>query len=78
MKKRRYWPKWISGDEIISHFADKDVGAVDALPGMLDNVPFHVFAMKEPDYDYVMQSMSTYGTNERIQYGGVEEARLQG
>jgi len=42
----------------------KDVGDVDAWQGVLDNIPFHVFAMKEPDY--VMQLMSTYGTNERV------------
>jgi hypothetical protein len=64
IKKRRYWPKWIQGDAIDNYFADKDVGEVDALPGVLDNVPFHVFAMKEPDY--VMKLMSTYGTNERM------------
>jgi Transposase IS4 len=64
IKKRRYWPKYIpAGDKIIKHFKNKEVGYVDALPGMLDNVPFHVFGMKEPDY--VMQLMSTYGTNEQ-------------
>jgi hypothetical protein len=31
---------------------------------MLDNVLFHVFAMKEPDY--VMKLMSTYGMNKRV------------
>jgi hypothetical protein len=60
----RYWPKWIPGDNIIEHFVGKDVGDVDAWQGVLDNIPFHVFAMKEPDY--VMQLMSTYGTNERV------------
>jgi hypothetical protein len=42
IKKRRYWPKLIPGDAIIEHFVDKNVGDVDALPGMLDNVPFHL------------------------------------
>jgi hypothetical protein len=42
----------------------KDVGDVDAWQGFLDDIPFHGFAMKEPDY--VMQLMSTYGTNERV------------
>jgi hypothetical protein len=64
IKKRRYWPKWIPGDAIIAHFVDKNVGDVDVLPGMLEDVPFHVFAMKEPDY--VMKLMSMYGTNERV------------
>ena len=35
----------------------------DSWPGQLDNVPFHVYAMKEPDY--MMLLMSSYGTNDR-------------
>ena len=31
---------------------------------MMEEVPFHVYAMKEPDY--VMLLMSTYGTNLRM------------
>ena len=36
------------------------MGATDALPGKLDDVPFHVHCMKEPDY--MMMLMSTYST----------------
>jgi hypothetical protein len=60
IKKRRYWPKDVDGDAIHDHFAAKDVGDVDAWPGELDGVRFHLFCMKEPDY--VMSLMSTYGT----------------
>ena len=60
IKKRRYWPKYICGDAIKSHFAGKPVRFMDALPGTLDGVPFYIFPMKEPDY--VMSVMSTYGT----------------
>ena len=60
IKKRRYWPKYINGEEIKEHFKDKKVSDVDAWPGMLDSVPFYVFSMKEPDY--IMSIMSTYGT----------------
>ena len=60
IKKRRYWPKHIEGDRIKAHFEDKAVGDVDALAGVLDEVPFHVFAMKEEDY--VMMLMSKYRT----------------
>ena len=67
IKKRRYWPKYIKGDDIRQHFDDKEVGAADSLPGTLDGQSFHVFAMKEPDY--VMSLMSTYGTNERVRVG---------
>ena len=64
IKKRRYWPKYIKGDDIKSHFDGKDVGDCDAWKGQMDEVDFHVYAMKEPDY--VMSIMSTYGTNQRM------------
>ena len=60
IKKRCYWPKYIPGDAIITHFQDNEIGASDALQGELDNVRFHVVGMKEPDY--VMMIMTTYGT----------------
>ena len=63
IKKRRYWPKFIRGDNIKAHFDNKEVGETDSWAGKLDNIPFHVYAMKEPDY--VMSLMSTYGTNNR-------------
>ena len=63
IKKRKYWPKYIDGDRIKSHFDDKPVGSVDALEGNINGNFFHVFAMKEPDY--VMMLMSTYGTLNR-------------
>ena len=43
----------------MSHFTEKGIGELDALQGMLDNVKFHVVAMKELD---VMMFMTTYGT----------------
>jgi len=64
IKKRRHWPKFIPGDDFIAHFEDKEFGEADAIKETLDNVPFHVFCMKVPDY--VMQLMSTYGTLERM------------
>ena len=60
IKKCRYWPKHVPGDEIIAHFNDKEVGAVDAIKGTMDGVPFHIHGMKEPDY--IMMLMTTYGT----------------
>ena len=66
IKKRRYWPKYIRGEEIKDHFKDKEVGDTNSWAGQLDSVPFHVLAMKEPDY--VMSLMSTYGTNRRDGY----------
>ena len=46
------------------------MGDADAICGELDGMPFHIFAMKEPDY--TMQVMSTYGTLERK---GIEKKR---
>ena len=47
LKKRRYCPKHVDGDQINSHFDDKDIGDIDSLPGRLDNSPFRIFGMKE-------------------------------
>ena len=60
IKKRRYWLKHISGEDIIAHFTDKPIGAADAIKAKLDGMPFYIFGMKESDY--IMQIMSTYGT----------------
>ena len=62
IKKRRYWPKYVDGDEIDKHFENKAISHADSLPGKMHDIPFHIFGMKEPDY--VMKLMSTYGTNE--------------
>ena len=73
IKKHHYWPKYIPGDNIISHFAEKGIGESDTLQGMLDNVKLHVVAMKEPDY--VMMFMTMYGT---LATFGEEEKTLLG
>jgi Transposase IS4 len=65
IKKRRYWPKHIDGDAIAAHFTDKAVGDFDVWPGRLENIPFGVYCMKEPDY--VMALMATYGSDELCQ-----------
>ena len=49
------------GDDIKQHFDDKEVRDCDSWKGCMDEVNFHVYAMKEPDY--VMSLMSTYGIN---------------
>ena len=64
IKKCRYWPKYVPGDEIIAHFDNKDVGDVDAIKGTMDGVLFCIHAMKEPDY--IMMLMSTYGMTLRM------------
>ena len=63
IKKRKYWPKYFKGDAIKQCVDEKAVGDCGAWKGKMEEVPFHVYAMKEPDY--VMSLMSTYGTNQR-------------
>lgn len=72
IKKRRYWPKYIKGDEIKQHFNNKQVGDVDAIRGVFDEQPFHVYGMKEPEY--IMLMMTTYGTCER--YGKITKRNV--
>ena len=60
IKKRRYWPKYIPGDAIDERMANKPIGEVDCLSGVLENEPYNVYCMKEPDY--VMKLMATYGS----------------
>ena len=59
IKKRRYWPKHVKGEMIDAHFSDARVGHVDSWSGKLNDVPYDIFCMKEPDY--VMKIMGTYG-----------------
>ena len=58
-KKRRYWPKYVLGSLIDKKMKDKNVGEVDACKGYLDGIPYHIFSLKEPEYN--MKMMSTYG-----------------
>ena len=64
IKKRHYWPKYIPGDSIIQDFADKEVGISNTKKGVLNGVPFHLYAMKKPHY--TMLIMSTYGMNATV------------
>jgi len=40
IKKRRYWPKDVPGDDIGEHFNDRVAGDVDVLPGMMQGHRF--------------------------------------
>ena len=59
IKKCWYWPRYVDGNTINSHMAGKLLGAVDALPGQMDNVPFNIFVMKDVEYNTML--MVTYG-----------------
>lgn len=60
VKKRRYWPKNVKGDQIKLLMKDDAVGVTKRLPGQLDGIKFDLFCLKEPDY--MMPLMSTYGS----------------
>eukprot|EP00957_Ditylum_brightwellii_P106682 8138603-Ditylum_brightwellii.AAC.1 len=62
IKKCRFCSKYIKKDEVKQHMQSKTVGKVDVLRDILDDVNFHVFCMREPDY--AIKIMSTYGKNE--------------
>ena len=59
IKKRRYWPKYVKGDEMDRYMANKEIGDVGVWQGVLDNIKVFYFMMKEPGF--VMKLMSTYG-----------------
>ena len=58
-KRRYYWPKFIKGDAMDAHMSTKLTGETACLTGMMDNVKYYVFAMKEPDY--TSKIMASYG-----------------
>ena len=76
IKNRWYWLKYIDGEAIIQHFQDKEVGATDTLPGVLDDIPIHVHYMKEPDY--VMMLMSSYETLSECGEGKKQHFKVNG
>jgi Transposase IS4 len=63
IKKRRYWPKHINGEDIKEWFETKVIGEADAIPGLLDGVAFHVYGTKDANFTSLF--MSTYGTLEK-------------
>ena len=59
VKKRRYWPAFVDGDEIKDHMAGKEIRSFDCQHGTLNGKEFCLFAMKENKYSMIL--MSTYG-----------------
>jgi hypothetical protein len=59
IKKRRYWPKHVPGQAMAAWFADKAVGYVGCVSGVLNSVKYTIWAMKEPNY--IMKIMATGG-----------------
>ena len=60
IKKRCYWPKHCLGDEIDRYMKRYEVGQFTSLIGKIDNIPYDIFCLKEPDY--TMKLFATYGS----------------
>ena len=67
IKKRKHWPKGVTGDDIEQYFTDKDVNHVDILEAITEEGPegkaFTIF-FKEPEY--FMKIMATWMTLEEL------------
>ena len=59
IKKRRFWPAMVLGDEMTEAFADANVGTLMAISGVLDGVKYFLWGLKEPSY--MMKMMVTGG-----------------
>ena len=61
IKKRRYWPTKVPGQQMQDHFDEEGVkvGDTDAIQGTMDGITYNLWGMKEPDY--VMRMMATGG-----------------
>jgi len=83
IKKRRFWPAMVPGNEMSEAFDNANVGTAKAITGMLDGVKYFLWGLKEPSY--IMKMMATGGpliSNEscnlqrrRFEEGGVEVTR---
>lgn len=62
IKKWRYWPKHVPGDEIDEKMKDCEIGENKVMTGKLDGEKYNFFMMKE--LEYIMKMMSIYGDRE--------------
>ena len=59
IKKRKYWPKGVPGDQIDTYMKDKPLGFVKTLRQEMNGVAFNVHCTK--DDRFVTKLMSTHG-----------------
>lgn len=52
IQKYRYWQKYVKGDDVKLHFENNQVGDCDAIRGVMDEDPFHIYGMKEPELSH--------------------------
>ena len=73
IKKRRYWPKFVKGDQMINDMANDPYGTTKGVQEMMNNVFYFIFAHKEPDYTSMI--MSTYGC--LMEQGKLQSRRMK-
>ncbi len=66
IKKRRYWPAGVPGEEIKRKMKDEPDGTLNCVRGEINEVKYSIFAAKEPTYTSMM--MSTYGSIQPTDY----------
>ena len=64
IKKRKYWPKGVPGDQIDKYFEGKPLGFVKTLRQDMEGIPFNVHCTR--DDRYVTKLMSTHGLNTEV------------
>ena len=64
IKKRRYWPKYVPGDDVDNKLKDNTIGKNRVMSGKLNNEKYNFFIMKEPAF--IMKTMTTYGNLEEV------------
>ena len=46
IKKIRYWPRYVKGEEIKAHFEDAPVGDIQIFPDKINEAKFDLFCLK--------------------------------
>jgi len=59
IKKRKYWPKGVPGDQIDMYFMGKPLGTTKTLRQNMDGTPFNIHCTR--DNKFVTKMMSTHG-----------------
>jgi hypothetical protein len=65
IKKRRYWPQKVPGDQIDALMLRKGLGDVESFIQNLGGTLFYIHCYK--DADYVTKMMSTHGTLDEVE-----------
>ncbi len=65
IKKCRYWPQKVPGDQIDAYMLRKRLGEVESFVQVLGGTPFYIHCCK--DADYVTKIMSTHRTLDEVE-----------